>query len=73
MTYTFTRLLTLAEFLNQYQDNPRYELANGELIDMEPTGPHETVSGKLAMQMGESIKSPTFEGLELRLDDILPR
>jgi len=30
------------EFLTQYGDNPRYELADGELIDMEPTGPHET-------------------------------
>jgi Uma2 family endonuclease len=30
-------------------------LADGELIDMEPTGPHETVSGKLATQIGIAL------------------
>lgn len=52
MTYISTKTLTLEDFLSQYRDNPRYELADGELIDMEPTGPHETVSGKLATQIG---------------------
>lgn len=54
MTYT-SQILSLAKFLDQYRDNPRYELADGELIDMEPTGPHETVSGKLAMQINITI------------------
>jgi Uma2 family endonuclease len=47
--------LTLEEFLSRYRDDPRYELADGELIDMEPTGPHETVSGKLATRVGIAI------------------
>jgi Uma2 family endonuclease len=55
MTYTQTKTLTFADFLTQYQNNPRYELADGELIDMEPTGPHETVSGKLAIKIGIAI------------------
>jgi Uma2 family endonuclease len=55
MTYTPTKTLTFADFLTQYQNNPRYELANGELIDMEPTGPHGTVSGKLAIKIGIAI------------------
>ena len=55
MTYTPTKTLTVEDFLTQYQDNPRYELADGELIDMEPTGPHETVSGKLAIKIGIAI------------------
>jgi Uma2 family endonuclease len=55
MTYAPTKTLTIADFLTQYQDNPRYELADGELIDMEPTGPHETVSGKLAIKIGIAI------------------
>ena len=55
MTYTPTKTLTFADFLTQYQNNPRYELADGELIDMEPTGPHETVSGKLAIKIGIAI------------------
>jgi len=48
MAYTAQQLLTFETFLAQYGDNPRYELADGELIDRSPTGPHETVSGKLA-------------------------
>jgi Uma2 family endonuclease len=55
MTYTPTKTLTVADFLTQYQDNPRYELADGELIDRSPTGPHETVSGKLAIKIGIAI------------------
>jgi Uma2 family endonuclease len=55
MTYTPTKTLTIEDFLTQYQNNPRYELADGELIDMEPTGPHETVSGKLAIKIGIAI------------------
>ena len=47
MTYTPPKLLTFEEFLRQYGDDPRYELVDGELRDMEPTGPHESVSGKL--------------------------
>jgi Uma2 family endonuclease len=52
MTYTLSKTLTFEDFLCQYQNNPRYELADGELIDMEPTGPHETVSGKVGTQIG---------------------
>jgi Uma2 family endonuclease len=60
MTYTPTQLLTVEEFLNQYRHNPRYELADGELIDMEPTGPHEAVGGKLAIQIGMAIRASKF-------------
>lgn len=52
---TIAQNLTFEEFLAQYGDRPRYELADGELIDMEPTGPHETVGGKLATQIGMAI------------------
>ncbi|MCX5962271.1 MAG: Uma2 family endonuclease [Cyanobacteria bacterium] len=44
MVYTSTQSLNVEEFLVRYGDNPRYELVDGELIDMEPTGPHELVS-----------------------------
>ena len=63
MIYTTPKLLTFEIFLNQYGDNPRYELADGELVDRSPTGPHETVSGKLATQIGIAIaaeKLPWF-------------
>lgn len=51
MTYISQKLLTFEEFLQQYSDEPRYELIDGELRDMEPTGLHELVSGKLAGQL----------------------
>jgi len=63
MTYTPQKLITFETFLAEYGNHPRYELADGELIDMEPTGPHETVSGKLATQIGIAItteKQPWF-------------
>ncbi|BAZ29979.1 hypothetical protein NIES4074_24270 [Cylindrospermum sp. NIES-4074] len=55
MVQASTKPLTFEEFLIQYGNNPRYELADGELIDMEPTGPHETVGGKLATKLGIAI------------------
>jgi Uma2 family endonuclease len=63
MAYTAPKILTFETFLDRYCDNFRYELADGELVDMEPTGPHETVSGKLATQIGIAIaaeKLPWF-------------
>ncbi len=49
MTPTSSSLvLSFEEFLARYKDNPRYELADGELTDLEPTGPHENVAGKIA-------------------------
>ncbi|HLP87277.1 MAG TPA: Uma2 family endonuclease [Nostocaceae cyanobacterium] len=63
MTFISPKILTFDDFLTQYQDNTRYELADGELIDIEPTGPHETVSSKLSMQIGMHIfteKLPWF-------------
>ncbi len=60
---THKQLFTFADFLARYQDNPRYELADGDIIDMEPTGPHEAVGGKLAAKIGiaiESAKLPWF-------------
>jgi Uma2 family endonuclease len=35
--------LTFEEFLSQYGNDNRYELIDGELFDLEPTGPHEAV------------------------------
>ncbi len=55
MTYTPTKTLTVEQFIADYGDDTRYELADGELIDMEPTGPHETVAGKLAVRIGMAI------------------
>ena len=63
MAYTTQKLLTVETFLAQYRNHLSYELADGELVDREPTGHHETVSGKLATQIGIAIateKLPWF-------------
>ncbi|GAB4460733.1 MAG: hypothetical protein OHK0037_08510 [Elainellaceae cyanobacterium] len=60
MTYTPAQALTVDRFIVQHGDDSRYELADGELIDMEPTGPHETVSGKLATQIGIAITNANY-------------
>jgi Uma2 family endonuclease len=53
MTYTappstLSAGLTTEEFLGQYGDNPRYELIDRVLRELEPTGPHEEVAGAMA-------------------------
>ncbi|NJK52585.1 MAG: Uma2 family endonuclease [Acaryochloris sp. RU_4_1] len=60
MTYTLAQTLIVDHFIAEYGDDSRYELADGELIDMEPTGLHETVSGKLAMQIGIAITTAKY-------------
>jgi Uma2 family endonuclease len=60
MTYTPIKPLTIDQFITQYGDDFRYELADGELIDMEPTGPHETVGGKLIVQIGVAITNAKY-------------
>jgi Uma2 family endonuclease len=54
---SLSQSLTFEDFLGQYLNNPRYELAEGEIIDLEPTGPHETVSSKLASKIGIAINN----------------
>jgi Uma2 family endonuclease len=62
MTYTPSKSFTVDEFVAQYGEISGYELADGELIDMEPTGPHETVGGKLAAQLGIAIAQAGYPG-----------
>ncbi|MCU0547734.1 MAG: Uma2 family endonuclease [Leptolyngbya sp. Prado105] len=60
MAYAPLTLLTFEEFLQQYGDQSRYELADGEVIDMEPTGPHEAVAGKVASKVSLEIDRQNF-------------
>ena len=55
MTATLAKPLTFDAFVAEYGDNFRYELADGELVDMEPTGTHEAVGGKIAAQISGAI------------------
>ncbi|NEQ67960.1 MAG: Uma2 family endonuclease [Symploca sp. SIO2D2] len=55
--------LTFDEFIAQYGDDFRYELIDGELRDMEPTGPHEAVAGKIAGRIFTEILRYDFNWL----------
>lgn len=49
------KLITVNEFINQYGDRDNYELIDGELIEMEPTGPHEQVSSLIGRKLNVEI------------------
>jgi Uma2 family endonuclease len=63
MTYTPSKLLSFEEFIALYGDNTRYELIDGELRDIEPTGPHETVVGSIAGRIYLEIFCSNFNWL----------
>ncbi len=66
MAYTSSKLLAFEDFLTQYGDNSRYELIDGELRDMEPTGSHESVSGSVAGRIYAEI-------LRVNLNWLIPK
>ncbi|MFM5890257.1 MAG: hypothetical protein ACKPFD_21335 [Dolichospermum sp.] len=66
MVQALTKLLTCAEFIFQYGNNPRYELAEEEVIDIEPTGLDEAVAGKLATKPGIAITHAEIAEFMLR-------
>ena len=49
------KLLNLDEFIAQYGDQDQYELIDGELIDVEPTGLHEQVIDFVARKLHVEI------------------
>jgi Uma2 family endonuclease len=55
--------ITFEEFLTEYSDDNRYELIDGEVFDLEPTGPHEEVAAfidrKLNVQI-DNLELPYF-------------
>lgn len=55
MVLTTSQLLTTDQFIHQYGDQNTYELIDGELIIMEPTGPHEQVSAFLSRKLNVLI------------------
>jgi Uma2 family endonuclease len=47
--------LTVPIFLDQYGDLPQYELIDGELFDLEPTGLHEQVAALIGRKLNTAI------------------
>lgn len=57
LTTTNTESLNFEAFLAGYLEDDRYELIDGELIDLEPTGLHEQVSGLINRKLNVEINS----------------
>lgn len=55
MVQSRPKLLTVDEFITHYGDNENYELIDGELINMEPTGPHEQVAAFVGRKLNVEI------------------
>jgi Uma2 family endonuclease len=55
MVKSALKLITVNEFITQYGDHDNYELIDGELIEMEPTGPHEQVSSLIGRKLNVEI------------------
>lgn len=58
MIQTLPERMSFAEFIERYPDNGRrYELHNGIVIEMLPTGSHELIAGFLAEELTLAIRS----------------
>jgi len=55
MVQSPAKLLSVDEFIANFGDSERYELIDGELTEMEPTGPHEQVSALLGRKLNVEI------------------
>lgn len=55
MLQTAPKFITVDEFITNYGDNERYELIDGELFEMEPTGFHEQVGAFIGRKLNVQI------------------
>lgn len=51
VTLVQPQYMSFDEFLVRYGDDDRYELIDGELFNLEPTGPHEEVIAFISQQI----------------------
>ena len=56
------KLSTVNEFIAQHSDQEQYELIDGELVDLEPTGLHEQVIDFLARNKWNIFISRSGQG-----------
>lgn len=66
MIQALTRVVSFSEFLAWKPDGSRYELHNGVIIEMQPKGKHEQISGFLARKL-------TLEFERLNLPYFIPK
>jgi Uma2 family endonuclease len=51
MIQSLPQLITFDEFIEWLPENRRYELHNGAIIEMQPTGKHEDIAGFLTQEL----------------------
>ncbi|MGL5938975.1 MAG: Uma2 family endonuclease [Waterburya sp.] len=61
MVQSTINLITVDDFVKRYGDDNRYELIDGELIDMEPTGLHEQVAAFIGRKLNVEIDRQNAE------------
>jgi len=50
-----TKTINIEQFITKYGDNERFELIDGELVEMEPTGAHEQVAAFISRKLNVEI------------------
>ena len=55
MVQSTRQLISVDEFITHYGDDERYELIDAEIIDREPTGPHEQVAAFVGRKLNVEI------------------
>ena len=56
--------LTFEAFVERYSDDTRFELIDGEPIDLEPTGPHEEVAAFVLRKLNVPIELANLQKRE---------
>ena len=51
MVQSLPKLLTFDEFITWLPEDRRYELHDGAIIEMQPTGKHEDITGFLTQEL----------------------
>ncbi len=64
--------LSFDQFITQYGGDNRYELIDGEVFDLEPTGPHEQVAGLINTKICVQIDAADLPWLVLQRPLIRP-
>jgi Uma2 family endonuclease len=50
-----SKTINIQQFITKYGDNERFELIDGELVEMEPTGAHEQVAAFISRKLNVEI------------------
>ena len=55
MIQVASKTINVEQFVTKYGDNERFELIDGELVEMEPTGAHEQVAAFISRKLNVEI------------------